>query len=87
MTYHANMHGQTPRPECPHCRSMYVRRHSTVEGTHYYVCKMCKTKFVPPRKEKASGSGVIPVPCREREWKPLQRDPFSHMRLALEGRR
>lgn len=42
------------------------------------------TRKKPAKRE---GSGVIPVPVREREFKPLKRDPFAHMRLCEETRR
>ena len=34
-----------------------------------------------------SGSGVIPAPVREREFRPLRYDMMSHARLAMIGRR
>jgi hypothetical protein len=32
---------------------------------------------------KHKGSGVFPVPAREREWKPLRPRTLDHMRLAM----
>lgn len=76
---------QKARPHCTHCSSQYVIKHDrNKHGDQIWRCKKCGKNFeyqhVPEKKEL---SGVIPVPCREREWKPLRRNPFAHAELAL----
>lgn len=39
------------------------------------------------KPSKREGSGVIPVPVREREFKPLKRNPFELRDLAMVTRR
>jgi len=80
----------TSRPKCPECGGKYVKRDGkTAGGEQRYKCKFCASSFtveqqrVPPTK----GSGVIALPCREREFRPLKRNIWEHMKLAMETRR
>lgn len=72
---------------CPKCRSPDLRKNGKVDGGQRFVCRSCKYQFVCTLGPKPAKSGVIPLPCREREFRELRRDPFAHMRLALEVRR
>ena len=69
---------------CPHCKSERVGKNGRDKyGEQTYQCKGCNRHFRYERAPKAAKSGVIPVPCREREFKPLRRNPFAHAELAL----
>ena len=79
---------QSPRPGCPMCYSQYVKRNGTTKAGQSYLCKMCghwwdRMPEVVLAIRTAGKSGVFPEPVREREWKPLRRDPFELMRLAM----
>lgn len=84
------------RRRCPHCNAGQFQRVVKATNPNLRKCVTCKGLFdlyaegvVPVEhasKHAAEKSGVIPVPCREREFRPLVRDPFAFMRLCMETR-
>lgn len=80
------------RRRCPHCNAGAFKRLPAAVGSspNLRKCNACHRVFDlfkdTQKAEKPTAhtkSGVVPVPCREREWKPLVRNPFEHMRLAM----
>lgn len=80
-----------PRPQCPHCTSRYVMRNRDDLSRSAFECKKCHTKFyvaVLAIKPAALIEKInVALPVREREFRPLKRDPFAHMRLCMAARR
>ena len=81
------------RRRCPHCNAGQFQKVVKATNPNLRKCVTCKglfdliTEAVVPvervSKHAPEKSGVIPVPCREREFRPLKRDPFEFMRLAM----
>lgn len=83
MRHNAQKHRE--RPVCPHCTSQYVR-HPDTRNRKLWACKKCEREFEftppPPSVTVVKVPGLVAQPVREREWKPLRRDPFELMKLC-----
>lgn len=83
------------RRRCPKCGCGLYKRLHQAANPNLRECDRCAHVFHLHTEGVQEGvaakavvekSGVVPVPCREREFKPLRRDPFEHQRLAMTTR-
>lgn len=84
------------RRRCPHCGSGLFKQLRKTANPDLRRCERCHLVFdlykegvqprPKPKKPEATKSGVKGLP-REREFKPLRRNPFELWDLAMEIRR
>lgn len=87
MTRH---YSPRPRPRCPRCYSGWL----VVRAGDRRYCKVCHVTFPlseliqpPGAAQPKPPSGNVAPSRQVPEFKPLERDPFEHMRLCLTVKR